>query len=332
MIKILVQGGVGLIMTGHTFVHLNGRTNLGMTGIHSDEMILGLEKMVKTVHRNSDAKFFAQINHAGRVTSQALIGTIPAGPSAVPVRFSQEQVRELTGDEIEELVENYVLAALRAQEAGFDGVQLHCAHGYLISQFLSGYTNRREDEWGGNPENRRRFPMMVIDRIQKEAPDFPLTLKINCEDFVNGGVTIDEFTETCLQLQEKGIAAIEVSGGIPEAGAKAVQKGVRPGKKEGFFLHGAEALKNAGIKVPVITVGGYRSKSFCQDILDQSKADMIALSRPLITEPDLPLKWKNGDCDESRCISCNKCLLVRSEMTHCVYWTGKELEAESLAN
>jgi len=323
MIKILAEGGAGLIMTGHAFVHPNGRTNFAMTGIHHDDMIPGLAKLAETVHRNSDAKIFAQINHAGRVTSEALIGTIPAGPSAVPVRLSKERVREFSSDEIEELVESYVSAALRAQEAGFDGVQLHCAHGYMISQFLSGYTNRREDKWGGNPENRRRFLMTVIDEIQSAAPGLPLTVKINCEDFVAGGVSIEEFTETCIQLQEKGIIAIEVSGGIPESGSKAVSKGVKPGKKEGYFVHGARALKDAGISVPVIAVGGFRSKSFCLDVLDRGFTDIIALSRPLITEPDLPNKWKKGECDESRCISCNKCLLVRKDMTHCVYWTER---------
>ena len=321
MMKILAEGGVGSIMTGHAFVHPNGRTNFAMTGIHIDDMIPGLSKLAQVVHRNSDAKIFAQINHAGRVTSEALIGAIPAGPSAVPVRLSKERVRELSSDEIEELVEVYVSAALRAQEAGFDGVQLHCAHGYLISQFLSGYTNRREDRWGGSSGNRRRFLMTVIDEIQARAPGLPLTVKINCEDFVTGGVNIEEFTETCRQLQGKGISAIEVSGGIPESGSKAVTKGVKPGKKEGYFVHGAKALKEAGISVPVIAVGGFRSKSFGLDLLDQGFADIIALSRPLITEPDLPNKWEKGDSDESRCISCNKCLLVRKGMTHCVYWT-----------
>lgn len=321
MKKTLAEGGAGSITTGHAFVHPNGRANFAMTGIHCDDMIPGLAKLAKTIHLNSDAKIFAQINHAGRVTSEALIGTIPAGPSAVPVRLSKERVREFSADEIEELVEIYVSAALRAQEAGFDGVQLHCAHGYLISQFLSGYTNRREDKWGGSSENRRRFLMTVIDEIQARAPGLPMTVKINCEDFVADGVNIEEFTETCRQLQGKRISAIEVSGGIPESGSKAVSKGVKPGKKEGYFIRGARVLKEAGISVPVIAVGGFRSKSFVQDVLDQGFADIIALSRPLITEPGLPNKWKKGGGDESRCISCNKCLLIRKGMTHCVYWT-----------
>ena len=324
MYKALAAGGTGSIMTGHAYIHPHGRTNYGMTGVHCDDMIPGLEKLTKTVHKNSDAKVFLQINHAGRVTTKELIGTTPAGPSAVPVKMSGQDARELSSDEIEELIEIYVQAALRGQEAGFDGVQIHCAHGYLISQFLSGYTNRREDQWGGSPHNRRHFLFKIIEGIQAKAAGFPLTVKINSQDFVTGGVIIEEFVETCNLLQEAGIVAIEVSGGIPEGGNKSVRKGINKPEKEAYFAQACRVLKDAGITIPVIAVGGFRSYEVCQDTLDKLDADIISLCRPLITEPDLPLRWKNGNMEKSRCISCNMCLKEPKEMTHCVHWANKK--------
>jgi len=316
----LASGGVGLITTGHTYIRRDGRTSNTMTGAHSDDMIPGLSKIAKVVHRNSDVRILLQINHTGRAASEAVIGTNPVAPSPIPVKFSQQRVRQLSSDETEELTEDYILAALRAQEAGFDGVQLHCAHGYLISQFLSPYTNKREDKWGGSPENRRRFLFGIISEIQDRAPDFPITIKINCEDLVADGVTLEEFAETCLQLEGMGVEAIEVSAGIPESAGKIVRRNIRFPEEEGYLLYGARFLKDAGIRIPVITVGGYRTKHICQDVLDRGDADIISLSRPLITEPDLPRKWQEGESERSRCVSCNRCLMLKNEITHCVYW------------
>jgi 2,4-dienoyl-CoA reductase-like NADH-dependent reductase (Old Yellow Enzyme family) len=324
MYRNLARGGVGLIITGHAYVRPDGKTNPAMTGAHFDEMIPGLSKLVRTVHRLSDAKIFLQINHAGRATHSDMIGTLPIAPSEVPVRMSGQEVRVLSADEIAELVEMYVLSGLRSQEAGFDGLQLHCAHGYLISQFLSPFTNRREDEWGGDAERRRKFLLNIIIGIKKEAPDFPLALKINCADLVPGGVELEEFVETCKLAEQAGICAIEVSGGIPESANKIIRKGIKSQDKEGYFLYGAKALKAEEVKVPIITVGGYRSQSVCEGILERGEADLISLCRPLITEPDLPLKWRNGKSEISRCISCNSCMKFKDEMTKCVHWEDKE--------
>ena len=318
--RALASGGVGLIMTGHAYVRRDGRTSNTMTGAHSDDMIPGLSKIAKVAHKNSDACIFLQINHIGRAASAEMIGSNPIAPSSIPVKFSRQRVRQLSSDETEELVEDYALAALRAQEAGFDGVQLHCAHGYLISQFLSPYTNKREDKWGGSSENRRRFLFNIVSEIKDRAPDFPITIKINCEDFVPGGFTLEEFAETCLQLEGMGVEAIEVSAGIPESAGKIVRRNIRFPEEEGYLLYGARALKDAGVKIPVLTVGGYRTKHICQDVLERNEADIISLSRPLITEPDLPRKWREGESGKSRCVSCSKCLMLKNEITHCVYW------------
>ena len=324
MYRCLAKGGVGLIMTGHAFVRMDGRTNFAMTGTHSDDMIPGLSKLASIVHKNSDAKVFLQINHAGRTASEELTGAKPIAPSPIPIRLSGQEVRQLSGDEIEELIQCYVQAALRGREAGFDGVQLHCAHGYLISQFLSAYTNKREDEWGGSSENRRRFLLEIVSAIQHEAGDFPITVKINCEDMVPGGVEIEEFIKTCRKLERLAISGIEVSAGIPESASKIIRKNIDEADKEGYFIHGARALKEAGLKIPVMVVGGFRSKQVCQGTLDKGFADIISMSRPFITEPDLPLKWRKGQSDKSRCVSCNGCLKLRHEITHCVYWEKKE--------
>ncbi len=324
MYRILARGGVGTIITGHAYVHPYGKTNPAMTGVYSDEMIPGLTKIAQAVHRNSDAKVVLQINHAGRVTSSSIIEALPAGPSPIPVKMSGEKVRQMSSVEIDDLVDCFAQAAVRAQEAGFDAVQIHCAHGYLISQFLSKYTNRRDDKWGGSPENRRRFLKLVVQEMKSRTPDFPLWVKINSEDFVPDGVTIEEFIETSLLLEQWGISAVEISGGIPEAGNKSVRKGINGPDKEGYFLPAARALKTAGLKIPVITVGGFRTKAVVQEALQRGDTDLVALSRPLITEPDLPLRWKKGEDNKSRCIACNKCLRVVDEITHCVQWEATE--------
>ena len=321
MYKALAKGGSGLIMTGHAFVRLDGRTSHAMTGAHSDDMITGLTKLVTVVHDNSEAKIFLQLNHAGRATSGELIGGEPVAPSDVPIRMTKQSLRILSSDEIEELIEMYSLAALRGLEAGFDGIQLHASHGYLISQFLSPYTNLRTDKWGGNNENRRNFILGIIDKILEEAGDCILTVKINCEDMVKGGLELEEFVETCKVLEQHGIQAIEISGGIIESASKIIRKGINSPEKEGYFLHGAKALKESGTKIPVLVVGGFRSKYICNEAIESGNADIISLCRPLITEPDLPDKWESGAAEKSRCISCNKCLLNVKSITHCVYWT-----------
>lgn len=323
MYRILAKGGSGLIITGHAYVRPDGRTNPTMTGVHDDDMIPGLSRLAKTVHKNSDARVFLQINHAGRATYPDLINTLPVAPSAVPIRLSGQQIRELAGDEIEELIECYANAVRRAMEAGFDGVQLHAAHGYLLAQFLSPYTNRREDEWGGNAENRGRFLLRIIAEIRKLDDDFPLAVKINSEDLVPEGFSLTDFTDLCNSLVSYEIEFIEVSGGIPESAGKIIRKGINKPEKEGYFRAAARALKDSGINIPVVSVGGYRSKHVVQDVLNSGDADMVSLCRPLITEPDLPEKWRTGESEVSRCISCNSCLKAHDEMTHCVYWLDK---------
>lgn len=320
----LARGGAGLIMTGHAYVRADGRTNVSQTGIHTDEMIPGLAKVAGTVHKKSEARIFIQISHAGRAASAELIGSRPAAPSPIPVRMSGENPREMSGDEIEELVELYTLAALRAQEAGFDGVQLHCAHGYLISQFLSPYTNKRDDEWGGSPEGRRKFLFRIVSEISGRAPGFPITVKINCEDLLTAGTTVEEFVETSRLLDEAGVAGIEVSAGIPETAGKIIKRNIDAPDKEGYLLYGARALKEAGLRSTILTVGGYRSRTVCEEALEEGSADIISLCRPLITEPDLPEKWRRGESDKSRCVSCSGCLKLRKGMTHCVYWNKIE--------
>ena len=324
MYKVLARGGSGMIFTGHAFVKLNGRTSYGMTGAHSDDMIPGLTKLAKTVQSNSDAKVFLQLNHAGRATSEELIDTLPIAPSDVPIRMTKQRLRVLSSDEVEELVEWYGRAALRGSEAGFDGIQLHAAHGYLISQFLSPFTNNRTDQWGGTAENRRRFILSIVDEIIAKTGDCILMVKINCEDLLSGGLELEEFVETCKMLEEHGVNGIEVSGGITESASKIIRKGINNREKEGYFVHGAKALKDAGIKIPVVVVGGFRSREKCDEVLESGEADMISMCRPLITEPDLPNRWRSGKYDKSRCISCNKCLMNTEGITHCVYWAEKE--------
>ena len=196
------------------------------------------------------------------------------------------------------------MAAVRAREAGFDAVQLHGAHGYLMSQFLSPLSNRRTDRWGGNAENRRRFHLEVIRGIRKAAgDDFPLMIKFGVQGDKDGDLSLDEGLETAQQMVREGIDAIEVSG----SGRNSVRIMREGDIEKPYFRERAAAVKQA-VEVPVAVVGGIRSIETAENILDTGEADLISMCRPFIREPDLVLRWSRGDRNPAKCISCNKCL------------------------
>jgi len=305
----LAKGSAGLIITGNALVHISGRSAPKMLCIHNDFYIDGLKKLTKAVHK-AGGKIVIQLSHGGRQCASLFLGGAqPVAPSEVYEPVYKVMPRELTQEEIWELIESFGKAARRAKEAGFDGVQIHGAHGYLINQFLSPYTNKRNDYWGGDEERRFHFLEEVYQSIRDNVGyDYPVMIKLNACDFVEGGLTLQESLRIAKRLENLGIDAIEVSGGIVESKPeeRPVRMKIDTPEKEAYFREFSREFKKE-LKVPIMLVGGIRSRSVAEEILQKQEADLISLSRPLIREPDLPKKWMKGK-EKSDCISCNECM------------------------
>ena len=316
----LAKGGVGLIVMGHAYVQQNGKATPRQTGIYSDHLIDSLQPVPEEVHRYG-AKVAIQLSRSGGNTNQAWRPLPIIGPSTFKNRFGNE-VKEMTLKEIEEVVEAFALAARRIVAAGFDAIQIHSAHGYLNNQFLSPHWNKRKDAYGGPIENRARLLFEITQRIrQVVGQEVPLLVKINGEDFVEGGLSLSDTLWVCKELPAMGIDAIEVSGGCREAGEKFifVRTGIKEPDDEAYFLKQATSIKE-GTSVPVITVGGIRSFEVAERIITEGNADYIALSRPLIREANLINRWRSGDRAKAKCLSDNQCLngALEGGAVHCV--------------
>ncbi len=308
--RALAQGGCGLIITGHSFVRADGRAGFGMTGLDKDELIPGWKRLVQVVHE-TESKIAIQLNHAGRQTHPRIIGQTPVAPSPVPASGAGFVPRQLTSDEIRSLIDAFAAAARRAMEAGFDAVQIHCAHGYLLSEFISPHTNRRDDEWGGTEENRRRMLVETYRAIRREVgPGYPVLVKLNAEDFLDDGLTLDMSLNIARALEAEGIDAIEVSAGMAVTVDKIVRKNIRSPEDEAYFEPQVKAFRKA-VSVPLIMVGGLRSRAVMERVLREGTADLVSLCRPFIREPDLANKFERGEIERVACVSCNLCSSVR---------------------
>jgi 2,4-dienoyl-CoA reductase-like NADH-dependent reductase (Old Yellow Enzyme family) len=297
----LGQGEIGLIVTGHAFVSKLGQATPGQYGIYNDEMIPGLRRLTRVVHK-SEGKIAIQITHAGINSGYLDKQGIPVPAVSADSGVGRPHF-EMSDEDIEVIISDFTAAAQRAVEAGFDAVQLHGAHGYLMSQFLSPISNRRRDRWGGSPENRRRFHLEIVSRIRKAVgPDFPILVKFGVRDDAENGLSLEEGLETARQMQIKGIDAIEVSGGI---GMSPVSKG------EAYYRDRASAVKQF-VSIPVIAVAGIRSLQTAQSIVDNGDADLISMSRPFIREPGLVARWKKEQQGIAKCISCSRCFIFPS--------------------
>ncbi|MBN2655281.1 MAG: NADH:flavin oxidoreductase [Nitrospirae bacterium] len=305
--KDLAKGGSGLIISGCALVHISGRILPQMICIHNDHYTDRLKKITEAVHRYP-AKIFIQLVHGGRQCHPEMLGgEAPLAPSAVHDPSTGITPNEMTNEQIWEIIESFVYAARRAIEAGFDGIQLHGAHGYLISSFISPHTNRRDDYWGGDEVRRFHFLEEVYKSIRNEiGEEYPIAIKMNSSDFVNGGLEINESARIARQLQILGFDAIEVSGGMYEAGHKTSQTGISTPDQEAYFRQAAAEFKKE-LFIPVILAGGIRSFSVMQDIIKKGYSDLVSLSRPLIREPNLPNKMMEGK-QKADCISCNGCM------------------------
>lgn len=318
MYVALARGGAPWIISGYAFILPNGRSAATQTGIHSDEMIGPWRRITEAVHQErGEVKFFMQIAHGGRQVPADLISE-PIAPSAVPVGGGVRP-REMTAREIEETLHAFGEAARRAREAGFDGVQLHCAHGYLLSEFLSPHTNRRTDEWGGTPERRRRFVIEAFRRARAGAgPNLAVAVKLNCEDFIQDGLSLAESCEAARALAAEGVDAIEVSGWMAEGDARyaPMRKGDPKPQEEAYYLTQAVEIKRAVGAVPVGACGGFRSYEVMVRALEGDGLDFVAASRPFIAEPDFFARLRAGQL-RATCISCNECSSHRIGPVHC---------------
>ncbi|MDX9714671.1 MAG: NADH:flavin oxidoreductase [Dissulfurispiraceae bacterium] len=305
--KDLAKGGAGLIISGSALVHISGRILPQMICIHNDHYTEKLKKVTEAVHRYP-SKIFIQLVHGGRQSHPKMLGReAPLAPSAVHDPSTNITPQEMTIEQIWEIIESFANSARRAMESGFDGIQLHGAHGYLISSFLSPHTNQRDDYWGGDEVRRFHFIEEVYKAIRDETGEqYPLTIKINSSDFINGGLEIQESVRIARQLQILGFDAVEVSGGMYEAGKKTVRTAINTTEQEAYFRSASAEFKKE-LYIPVILSGGIRSLSVMDDILGSSHADLVALSRPLIREPDLPNQMMAGK-QKADCISCNGCM------------------------
>ena len=295
------KGGWGLIITEDYAVSPTGKGFPNIPGLWNDDQIESHFKFTQRIHQ-SGGRIFAQIYHAGRQTSQLLIGSQSVAPSPLPCPLYQEIPRELTINDIRQIVEQFGDCALRAKKAGFDGIEIHGGHGYLIAQFMSLYSNKRTDDYGGNLQNRMRFPSEIITNIQsKVGKDVPIIFRISGDELVPGGRNIEDTKAIALMLEEAGIDAIHVSAGVYGS-----FYGIAPpaAVSHGWITGYAHEVKKV-VHVPVITVGRINDPFLAEAIITGGQADLVAMGRASLADPELPNKVAAGHvADINCCIGC----------------------------
>lgn len=302
----LAQGEIGLIISHGIFPSREGQAGAGQLGAHCDEMIPSLKKLTEVVHRNG-GRIAAQILHAGWMASRQQTGMQPVGPSSMAFPASGQQVRGLSSDEVYALVDRIVQAGRRLMEAGFDAVQLHAAHSWLMSCFLSPATNRREDEWGGTPEKRLKLVQRIYEGLRRTGgADYPIFIKLGLKDYHPEGKSLEEGIQTARLLEEMGMDAIEISEGMEEdRGHHIRQDAVSP-----YYLEECRACRSS-VKLPLILVGGMRKLGDMQQVVQNNLADAVSMCRPFIMDPYIVKKFRQGTADMSGCTSCNGCRGMR---------------------
>lgn len=300
----LALGGVGTIVTGYTYVREEEQPNPGMMGIYNDSFIAEYRVLTKLIH-NLGANIVMQLVYGGSQTSFRPETRQIWGPSAVAEPNYGVIPIPMTRDDIRSLTTSFVQAARRAKEAGFDGVQLHGGHGYLLSQFLTPSLNQRDDKYGGSIENRARIIFEIVEAIRAEVgPDYPVLIKMNSSDGMgDAGLTVEECIQVALGLKQRGITAIELSGGMK---TDPVRTRLFAEEAQSYFRKPAEEIA-ARVELPFIMVGGNRSVAVMEDVLATTAVEYFSLARTLLSEPDLPNKWQGGFRGRPRCVSCNRC-------------------------
>ena len=349
----LAKNEVGCIITGYAAVSRNGVSPYPrMLKIFDDSVIEKYKELTDAVHRHG-TPVVLQIAHCGRQTSSKAIGVQKVAPSDVLHAFYPDKAKVLTDSEISGIIDDFVAAAVRAEKTGFDAVQLHGGHGYLLHDFLSPYGNRRNDRWGGSLENRCRAVEMIIRGI-KEKTNLPVWIKLSAEDNRKGGMNINSSVEICKRLEKAGCDAIEVSCGTVQDGMNTMRSKLmpmdavfkyrepcasfpkilrkialpaanlinplikQPQPLENFNVENASVIKKS-VSIPIIVVGGIYNVSDMEKFISEGKADFVSMCRPFICEPDLAKKLANGQT-RAKCIMCNCCgLVIEKEPTKCIY-------------
>ncbi len=321
--KNLVENDIGLIITGYAYVLKNGQRMNDMNGIDSDEQIPGYQKMTRAVHER-DGRIVMQIAHGGVMSDLAnfsnedylAVSIVDCLPGF------RKRAREMTNEDIETIIHAFGQSARRVQEAGFDGVQIHGAHGYLVTQFLTPRLNTRRDKWGGSIENRMRFFIEVIREMKACVDDdFPIMVKLGCHDYLDygKGLTLEEGVKVATAIEKEGVCFIEISNGKHD---NTFEKNhvikVSSSEEEAYLLNDARSVRQS-TSIPLGLVGGMRSVPVIERIVESGVVDCVSLCRPLIREPDLIKRWKNGDAKRADCISCNGCLHWDDEGNFFVY-------------
>lgn len=272
-------GNLSLIIIEHSFIQLDGKASALQLSVADDHMVDGLKKLAEVIHRNG-SKAMMQINHAGSNTTSEITGTIPIAPSAVSHPRRGIMPMELTHEEITNIIMAFQNAARRTKEAGFDGVEIHSAHGYLLNQFFSPLTNKRTDEYGGNVHNRIRLHLQVIEAIRAAVGDnFPILLRLGASDFREGGITIDDSQIAAQAFEKASVNILDISGGFSGY--------MVPGLSgQGFFAPLSEAIKKA-VSIPVILTGGITEVQAAEQLLTDGKADLIGVGRASLSDS----KW-----------------------------------------
>jgi 2,4-dienoyl-CoA reductase-like NADH-dependent reductase (Old Yellow Enzyme family) len=312
LMKTLASNDVGLIITGFAFVARSGQVFADMNGIDTDEQITGYRKMTRAVH-DLEGRIVMQIVHGGVLS--AAVASRGERQLAVCVADGQQdpatQPKQMTDDDIETLIDAFGESARRVQEAGFDGVQIHGAHGYLITQFLSPSVNRRRDRWGGSLENRMRFVIEVARAVRRQVDeDFPVMIKLGCRDYMDDGeeLAIEEGARIAAALEHEGVCLIEVSHGMAGRSFRRMTRGKKGEPIQEAYLLADARVVRASTSVPLAVVGGMRSLPVMQQAIDSGAVDCVSLCRPLIREPDLVKRWSEGDMRPADCISCGACM------------------------
>jgi len=302
----LAKGGVGLIITSHAYVRSDGQAGSRQIGISEDRFIPGLRQMTDAAHQY-ESKIVLQLAHAGMFAPQKLTGQIPLTVSDIQ-SVENRSYHVITEQDIRNITEAYAQGAIRAQKAGFDGVQIHSAHGYLLSQFLSPAYNHRQDHYGGDIYNRSHALLEIYQAIrQAVGKNYPVLIKLNCQDFIENGLNLEDSVRVGQLLAEAGIDAIELSGGMLTSKKLSPSRPARSdAAEEPYYINEASEFKNA-VSVPLILVGGIRSFQMAESLVTTGTADYIAMSRPLIREPHLINRWKTGDLNKAECKSDNRC-------------------------
>ena len=320
MMAELARNEIGLIISGYAFVSADGKSSPYQMAAHDDCFLQGLREMTQAVHAVG-GKIALQLAHAGKFSMPELTGQTPMGPSAEE-REGQLTCRAMSQDDIAVMITAFAQAATRGKAAGFDAIQLHAAHGFLLSQFLSPAFNKRTDAYGGSLENRARLLLEVVRNVREAVGnDYPLLIKLNSEDFLQAGMTREEAVEVAGMLEKAKVDSIELSGGTMVSQELIPPRpGIAKSRvDEAYYRETAKRYKQK-VGIPLMLVGGIRSIEVAEELLASGFADFISLSRPLIGEPDLVKRWHAGDRHMAECLSCNSCFgpAVEGKGLYCV--------------